>query len=177
MKLINRKTIEIILVLILIISVGFLINETRYINRVEFLSPVAYQGVPILRNDAYGKGHFGARRNGGRKHAGVDFLADVGTDVMAVRSGWVINSEFHKGLGNYVEIRHSRNLVSIYGHLSENLVKKGQRVYQGQIIGKVGKTGNAKNRAILPHLHFELRFDNKPVDPMEHLTDCEAQKE
>lgn len=173
----KRKTIEIILVFILLISVALLINEARYINKVEFLSPVVYEGRPLLRNDVYGKGHFGARRNGGRRHAGVDFLADVGSDVMTVRSGWVINAEFHRGLGKYVEIRHSKDLISIYGHLSEILVKKGQRVYQGQIIGKIGKTGNAKNKAILPHLHCEIRISNKPIDPMEHLAGCELQKE
>lgn len=172
----KKRLIEIILVFVLLISIALAINEARYINKVEFLSPIVYDTAPKLRNDVYGKGHFGARRNGGRKHAGVDFLARIGTDVVAVRSGRVINAEFHRGLGNYVEIKHSKGLISIYGHLSQILVKKGQRVYQGQVVGKVGKTGNARNRAILAHLHFEIRINNKPIDPLEHLTDCDIEK-
>ncbi|MBM3248250.1 MAG: M23 family metallopeptidase [Candidatus Omnitrophica bacterium] len=175
--IVKKRLIEVILVFVLLILIALAINEARYINKVEFLSPVIFNTAPKLRNDVYGKGHFGARRNGGRKHAGVDFLAEVGTDVVAVRSGWVINAEFHRGLGNYVEIQHSKNLITIYGHLSQILVKKGQRVCQGQIIGKVGKTGNANYKAMLPHLHFEIRVNKRPIDPMEHLTDCNVQNE
>lgn len=173
----RKRLVEIILVFVLLILIVFAVNEARYINKVDFLSPVIFNTAPKLRNDVYGKGHFGARRNGGRKHAGVDFLAEIGTDVVAVRSGWVINAEHHRGLGNYVEIQHAKDLVTIYGHLSEILVKKGQRVYQGQIIGKVGKTGNANYKAMLPHLHFEIRMNNKPINPMEHLTGCEIEQE
>jgi len=72
-------------------------------------------------------------------------------------------------MGNYVVIRHSLNLVSIYGHLSQIFVTKNQFVRQGGIIGSVGKTGNARHPGIQPHLHFEIKKNGIPQDPLEYL--------
>jgi len=163
----NKKLI-IIFSLILILICVWAINEAQYINKLKLQVPIEYKGKLKLRQDGYGKGYFGAHRNGKRRHNGIDLLAEIGTPVLAARSGWVINAEKKRGIGDYVEIRHSKGLVTIYGHLSEILVKKGQRVRQGQIIGKVGKTGNANYKTMLPHLHFEIRENNIPQDPKQY---------
>lgn len=152
---------------ILIIVVSWGLYELQYINRTAFLLPISCGKQIILRNDDYGKGHFAARRNGGRKHNGIDIMADIGTPVLAARSGRVINAEKKRGLGKYVEIKHSKGLVTIYAHLSGICVKNGQRVRQGQLIGYVGKTGNANYKRIQSHLHFEIRKHNIPLDPQE----------
>jgi len=68
-----------------------------------------------------------------------------------------------------VEIRHLEGFTTIYGHLSEIKARKGQFVLRGQLIGLVGKTGNARYPDILPHLHFELRQNGPPVDPLLYL--------
>ena len=67
-----------------------------------------------------------------------------------------------KGYGNLIILRHSEEFVTVYAHNQVNLVEEGTWVEKGQIIGKVGQTG----RATGPHLHFEIRKNNKAVDPM-----------
>ena len=69
------------------------------------------------------------------------------------------------GYGNYVVLQHTGGLTTLYGHLNRPLVKVGDQVSQGQPIGLEGSTGNSTG----PHLHFELRIDNKPVDPTPYL--------
>jgi len=166
----NKKKKLIILTLSLLIILSLWISyESRYFNRVEFLSPFDFQGDIPIRNDVFGSGEFGAPRNGGRAHAGLDILAQMGSPVKATRSGRVINAESKPGLGKYVEIRHPGGFISIYAHLSEINVKNHQRIRQGEIIGKVGKSGNARYKKIKPHLHFEIRKDNKPVNPRDYL--------
>lgn len=142
-----------------------------FFDRKPFLSPVYFSGnnVPI-RDDAYGDGVFGAKRRGRRSHLGVDILSLVGTPVYAAKCGVVINAETNHGLGKYVEILHRGGLITIYGHLSRINVYKSQRVCQGDKIGEVGKTGNARNRLILPHLHLEVRKLDIPQDPMLYLS-------
>ena len=170
-----RKKIIVPFIIIILFCWG--LNEARYFNRVSFLIPLEHQEDLKIRNDNYGKGYFGARRNGGRKHNGIDILAAQGTPVLATRSGIVLNAEKKRGIGNYVEIRHSRELISIYGHLSEILVKKGDRVRQRQIIGKVGKTGNANYKRMIAHLHFEVRWNKIPQDPEKLLESGVFKKE
>jgi len=163
----TEKRKKLIFYLFLIVLFCWFVNETRYINKVKCLVPI--EDEIKIRSDMYGDGSFGARRNGGRKHNGIDLLAKIGEPVLAARSGWVINAEQRRGMGKYVEIRHSDKLITIYGHLSKILVKKGQRVKQGQIIGEVGKTGNANYRRMHAHVHFEIRKDNIPQDPQEYF--------
>ena len=166
----DRKKLLIILALsFIIIATSWFIYESRYFNKVEFLSPIAFEGNIPIRNDAMGSGEFGAKRKGKRTHTGLDILAKVGTPVKAIRSARVINVEEHPRLGKYVEIRHRDGLISIYAHLSKIKVKKYQRLRQGQIIGEVGKTGNARHPKIKPHLHFEIRKGGIPQDPKEYL--------
>lgn len=135
----------------------------------SFISPIRYQEDILIRSDGRGNGYFGSGRNGRRIHQGADLLADIGTAVLASRAGIVVAAKSNRGMGNYIIIKHLGGLTTVYGHLLKSYVVQGQFVWKGQIIGCVGKTGNANSRAILAHLHFELRKDGIPQDPLEYL--------
>ncbi|MBI4227506.1 MAG: M23 family metallopeptidase [Candidatus Omnitrophica bacterium] len=131
-----------------------------------FAWPVGGPARYTLRHDVYGAGTFGSHRSGGRSHNGIDLAAPVGTPVGAARSGIVRYGQKRNGMGKYLEVVHPDGCVTLYGHLSRLLVRDGQFVARGQPIGLVGKTGNARPRAIHPHLHFEIRLRGVPVDPL-----------
>ncbi len=148
----------------------YLISRLSRLDTVYFLCPVEYrQDTIIIRHDSYGSGDFMAERSGSRKHNGIDLQAKIGEPVYAVRGGKVIEARFHRGMGNYVELSHPSGHTTIYGHLSKIAAQEGRVVRQGDKIGEVGKTGNANHRSIIPHLHFEIRRGNAPLDPMEFL--------
>jgi len=141
-----------------------------FLDKEYILCPIKYPKNIIIRVDSRGSGYFSAERNGNRVHRGIDLLADIGSPVMAARSGRVIISTSQpNGMGLYVVIQHPRGVTTLYGHLSKIYVRKGQLVRQGQVIGAVGRTGNANHSSILPHLHFELRENNIPRDPLQYL--------
>ena len=95
-------------------------------------------------------------------HQGIDIASPLGTPIRASNPGTVIySSNTIKGYGNLIILRHSEELITVYAHNQVNLVEEGSWVERGQIIGKVGQTG----RATGPHLHFEVRRNNKAVDP------------
>lgn len=112
---------------------------------------------------------FGNRKDpftGGRAfHAGLDFPAPKGTTVLSAGYGKVTFVGEKSGYGNLVEVTHLTGLVTRYGHLSAFLVKEGQVVNTGTPIAKVGSTG----RSTGPHLHFEVRRKDVPVDPGKYL--------
>ncbi|HEV8590434.1 MAG TPA: peptidoglycan DD-metalloendopeptidase family protein [Pyrinomonadaceae bacterium] len=112
----------------------------------------------------------GGRRNpfGGRGweyHEGQDIDAAYGTPVQAAANGRVTIAGRQRGYGNVVYIEHGAGLSTRYGHLSQINVAVGQTVTRGQTIGLVGSTG----RSTGPHLHYEVRIDNQPVDPRRYL--------
>jgi len=112
----------------------------------------------------------GGRRNpfGGRGfeyHEGQDIDAIYGTPVQVSASGRVTIAGWQRGYGNVVYVDHGNGLSTRYGHLSEIDVAVGQSVTQGQTIGLVGSTG----RSTGPHLHYEVRVNNQPVDPKPYL--------
>jgi len=119
----------------------------------------------VIRADAKGDGRFGAPRSGNRRHLGVDLQAPRGSPVRAIRSGLVVASGRHRGMGRYIHLEHATGLQSHYGHLDTVLVEVGERVRQGDTIGTVGKTGNARHPLITPHLHLEVRQDGVSIDP------------
>ena len=99
-------------------------------------------------------------------HTGIDLVEPFGSPVYAADDGVVaLVGSSSSGYGNYVVIAHSGGLDTLYGHLSTGLVKLGDRVTQGQPIGLEGSTGNSTGA----HLHFELRINQKPVDPTPYL--------
>lgn len=131
----------------------------------KFVLPVATSEAKI-RSDDYGDGTFGAKRRGGRLHLGIDLAAPVGTPVKAGKSGFAV-SKNSRGMGKYVTIQHVDGTRTVYGHLSKTFVdSRGEKVKKGDIIGEVGKTGNAWNPCMVAHLHFELWVDGEPVDPL-----------
>jgi murein DD-endopeptidase MepM/ murein hydrolase activator NlpD len=156
----------------------YLIISLYFLDKVYFLCPVDYQADIIVRHDSRGEGSFGARRNGNRLHSGIDLFAEIGAPVRAARSGKVIAARGNRGstaaltrggMGNFIVLRHAHGITTVYCHLWKTYVSSHQSVRQGQIIGTVGKTGNANYRDIQPHLHFEVRKDGIPQDPLEYL--------
>jgi murein DD-endopeptidase MepM/ murein hydrolase activator NlpD len=119
----------------------------------------------VIRRDAKGDGRFLSPRSGNRKHRGVDLAAPLNTPVRAIRSGRIATVGTHRGLGKFIDVEHGGSLTSRYAHLSDTTVRAGQRVRQGEQIGMVGKTGNARHRWITPHLHIEILDRGTPVDP------------
>lgn len=118
----------------------------------------------------------GGRRNpfGGRGyeyHEGQDIDAAYGTPVQVAASGRVIIAGWQRGYGNVVYVDHGNGLSTRYGHLSAIDVIVGQTVTRGQTIGLVGSTG----RSTGPHLHYEVRINNQPVDPRPYLPGAEKQ--
>jgi murein DD-endopeptidase MepM/ murein hydrolase activator NlpD len=99
-------------------------------------------------------------------HTGVDLAAVMGTPVVAAADGIVV-AVGHSGIGygNYVVIAHGGGIMTLYGHLLETEVSVGQKVARGERIGREGSTGWSTG----PHLHFEVRVGNEPVDPMRYL--------
>ena len=101
----------------------------------------------------------------GRMHEGIDIGAAYGTPIHAAASGRVIYAGWMSGYGNLVAIDHGRGISTAYGHQSSIAVVNGQIVSQGQTIGYVGCTGHCFG----PHLHFEVRINGSPVDPLGYL--------
>jgi len=95
-------------------------------------------------------------------HKGIDLRAKFGVSVYASASGRVQFTGVAGGYGNLIQIKHKDGYVTYYGHLSKILVKSGQKVRRGTLIGKVGATG----RVTGPHLHFEIRKNGKALDPL-----------
>lgn len=98
---------------------------------------------------------------GRRKHAGVDIKTRPNDKVLAAFDGVVTQSGPYYGYGNYIVIRHAYGFSTCYSHQSRNYVKKGQKVKAGEVIGLTGRTG----RATTEHLHFEVRFKGRTINP------------
>jgi murein DD-endopeptidase MepM/ murein hydrolase activator NlpD len=101
----------------------------------------------------------------GRMHEGIDIGVPYGTPIHAAASGNIIYCGWESGYGNLTVIDHGNSLATAYGHQSSIAVSCGQQVTQGQVIGYVGSTGHSTG----PHLHFEVRVNGAPVDPMGYL--------
>jgi murein DD-endopeptidase MepM/ murein hydrolase activator NlpD len=101
----------------------------------------------------------------GAFHSGIDICAPYGTPVRAAGDGDVSGEQLGAGYGRGVMVNHGHDLVTVYGHLSAIAVLPGQHVVRGQVIGYVGESG----RATGPHLHYEVRVHNVPVNPHKYL--------
>ena len=101
----------------------------------------------------------------GKGHRGLDIVVPYGTSVMAADGGTVIYSGFSGSYGNHVKIRHSDGYVTLYAHNSSNLVKSGDKVYQGQEIAKAGSTGRSTGN----HVHFEISKNGVLLNPESYI--------
>jgi len=139
------------------------------LKRIEMISdrqnlPMIWAHLGKINNE------FGFRRNpfGGRTyefHAGMDIDGEKGDTVIAPGNGTIIKAGWEGGYGNLIEIDHGNGLTTRYGHLSKVEVKIGDSVQRGQLIGLVGSTG----RSTGPHLHYELRLNDKAINPRRFL--------
>lgn len=98
---------------------------------------------------------------GKRRHSGVDLKTKANDEVVAAFDGEVVASGPYYGYGNCIRIKHAYGLETLYSHQSKNFVKKGDKVKAGQVIGLTGRTG----RATTEHLHFEMSFGGRRLDP------------
>jgi murein DD-endopeptidase MepM/ murein hydrolase activator NlpD len=134
------------------------------IYRLRILASFLPTNDPVV--NARRSSHFGYRRDPfthrAKMHAGLDFAAKTGTPLLATGVGVIKFAGFKSGYGNSIDVYHGNGIVTRYGHLSRIFVKKGQRVSTGQKIGAVGSTG----RSTGAHLHYEVRVNNKPMNPV-----------
>jgi murein DD-endopeptidase MepM/ murein hydrolase activator NlpD len=124
-------------------------------------------GMPVT---GYLTDDFGVRSNpfggeGSEVHPGLDIAAEWGTAVNVTADGIVVLAAPHAGYGNLVTVYHSNGITTRYGHLSKISVEVGQKVKRGDLIGNVGSTG----RSTGPHLHYEVRENDQPVDPQRYI--------
>jgi murein DD-endopeptidase MepM/ murein hydrolase activator NlpD len=109
-------------------------------------------------------------------HTGIDFAAKKGTPIYATGDGKVINLKGGSGYGLVVVIDHGYGFQSLYGHMSKMVVKPGEKVKRGQVIGYVGSSG----LSVAPHCHYEILKNGKRIDPIHYfyndLTPDEYQK-
>jgi len=131
-------------------------------------APVAIPSAEPVKGSSFTSG-FGVRsdpfRGRAAMHAGVDLAGPLGTPIYATADAIVSRSEWANGYGNLIELGHGRGFETRYGHLSRSLVRAGQRVKRGDMIGLMGSTG----RSTGSHLHYEVRIDGKAVNPIPFL--------
>ncbi len=117
------------------------------LSRIHVVSSFGNRIHPILRRWAF--------------HQGVDYRASYGTPVYAVANGTVIEARYNGGWGNNVRIKHPSGMITQYAHLASMSVRNGQTVRKGQVVGRVGSTGQSTG----PHLHFGLMQGGKWINP------------
>ena len=145
---------------------------TKDNNKFEFFNSTGKSAVKALMktpiNGASLSSGYGLRKHPilgyDRLHQGVDFAAPTGTPIMAAGTGFIEKIGMNGGAGNYIKIKHINGYKTAYGHMSKfaSGLKKGSKVNQGQTIGFVGSTGMSTG----PHLHYEVIFNNKKINPM-----------
>jgi len=148
-------------------TVGLTMGLTRNATTTDWIRANALPNLWPIEGKVTGS--FGERIdpfNGeGAFHSGVDISAAVGTQIVAPADGVVVLSEFTGGYGRCIEIDHGNGIRTRYGHLSGFAVASGQRVQRGDVIGFVGDSG----RSTGPHLHYEVRINDTPVNPYKYL--------
>jgi len=98
-------------------------------------------------------------------HRGIDIATNFGNPVVATADGSVIEAAYDKFFGRTIIISHGEGIVTQYGHLDKYIVKVGQRIKRGDLVGYIGKTG----KALGPHLHYEIRINNTSVNPYNYI--------
>ncbi|MDA9356591.1 peptidoglycan DD-metalloendopeptidase family protein [Flavobacteriaceae bacterium] len=133
-------------------------EKTQSLQRTFLRAPVQFSNVSSRYNLKRKIAYYG---NKVKAHKGTDFAAPVGTEILATADGRVIESRRKGGNGNYVKIKHNSTYSTQYLHMKKRLVKVGQYVKQGEVIGQVGMTGNTSG----PHVCYRFWKNGKQVDP------------
>jgi len=148
---------------------GHMAGDGRVLVGNESFIPLGMFAWPLEGNWPISS-RFGPRRSpggiGSTNHQGIDIAAPGGTPILAAADGIVVQSFWNGGFGNFILIDHGGGYRTAYAHNSRNIVSTGDRVVQGQVIGYVGTTGNSTGN----HLHFEIRRNGVPVDPLLYFT-------
>ena len=137
---------------------------SRFLNAVAF-TPMGYPRISSLtsyfgyRSDPFDAGH-------AEFHPGIDFKGERGDAAKCTANGKVVFTGWFGGYGNCVRIQHKNNFETVYGHLSKIVVRVGQEVTAGEKIGEIGSTGRSTGN----HLHYEVRKNGKPVNPISYLS-------
>jgi hypothetical protein len=136
-------------------------------SRLEMMANVPAISPINSKNLHQGISGFGSRHHPiykiKKKHLGIDFPAPIGTPIYATGNGKVNESGTERGYGKMVKIDHGYGYETLYGHMSQIKVKKGQKVNRGEVIGYVGNTGISTG----PHLHYEVIKETRPVNPID----------
>jgi murein DD-endopeptidase MepM/ murein hydrolase activator NlpD len=134
--------------------------EGKSLKRAFLKAPVSFRRI----SSGFSKSRFHPLLKIYRPHHGLDYAAPFGTPVSAIGDGTVVFSGYRGEYGRLIILRHPNNWKTYYGHLSRisRSIKRGKKVHQGEVIGYVGATGLATG----PHLHFEMRIHNRPVNPL-----------
>lgn len=139
------------------------------IAREEALRAARASGKMVYPSQGVITSHFGSRYHPvlgySRFHAGTDFGAATGEPIQAAETGIVIFAGWYGGYGNAVILDHGGGMTTLYGHASRLYVSEGETVKKGDAIAAIGSTGLSTG----PHLHFEVRRNGEPVDPMNYL--------
>ncbi len=137
---------------------------TRLVNSVAF-TPMGYPRVSSITSVfGYRGDPFNTER--AEYHPGLDFKGQKGDPVKTTANGKVIFTGWRGGYGNCIIVKHANDFETLYGHLSHINVHEGQQVSTGDVIGKVGSTGHSTGA----HLHYEVRKNGKPINPVKFLT-------
>jgi len=136
-------------------------NKSKMLASIPAIQPVANKDLKRMTSGYGYRIHpiYKTRK----MHYGMDYSAKVGTEIYATGDGVISKVKKSKrGYGNYVKINHGFGYETLYAHMSKYIVKKGQKVKRGEVIGYVGNTGIST----APHLHYEVRKDNKKINPV-----------
>jgi murein DD-endopeptidase MepM/ murein hydrolase activator NlpD len=136
-------------------------NKADFLASTPAIQPISNKDLKRLSS------YFGYRMDPYYKvmklHEGVDFSAPIGTDIYATGDGVVKEvKKIKRGYGNHILIDHGYGYETFYAHCHKILVTKGQKVVRGQVIGQVGNSG----KSTAPHLHYEVRKNNRAIDPI-----------
>jgi murein DD-endopeptidase MepM/ murein hydrolase activator NlpD len=137
-------------------------NEQERLSNIPSINPLAHPDAWISSTFGYRKDPINGKRS---FHDGIDIVAPRRTPVIAPAEGEVVSAGWRDGLGRAVEIRHGYGYCTIYGHNDKVTVKKGDHVSRGDVIALVGSSG----RSTGPHLHYEIRLNNKVVNPYRYV--------
>jgi murein DD-endopeptidase MepM/ murein hydrolase activator NlpD len=137
---------------------------SRLVNSVAF-TPMGYPRLSSITS-AFGYRSDPFESEDAEYHPGIDFKGHKGDPVKTTANGKVIFTGWKGGYGNCIIVKHSNDFETLYGHLSHINVREGQDVTTGDVIGKVGSTGHSTGA----HLHYEVRKNGKPINPVKFLT-------